>query len=74
MIFKIQFTSMNLRYLTLAFAALLSLASAADIPVAAARSTQPETILFVGNSFMFGAGSAARYYRAETVTDLNDEK
>ena len=34
----------------------------------------PETILFVGNSFMFGSGSAARYYRAETVTDLNGEK
>ena len=32
-----------------------------------------ETILFVGNSFMFGAGSAARYYRAHTVTDLNGE-
>lgn len=29
------------------------------------------TILFVGNSFTFGAGSPAHRYRAETVTDLN---
>ncbi len=65
---------MNLRLLALAFAALLSLSSAADLPVTGARSVKPETILFVGNSFMFGAGSAARYYRAQTVTDLNDEK
>lgn len=43
--------------------------SAAPAPVVAAN----ETILFVGNSFMFGAGSAARYYRAATVTDLNGE-
>lgn len=31
------------------------------------------TILFVGNSFLFGSGSAVRFYRANTVTDLNDE-
>ena len=29
------------------------------------------TILFVGNSFTFGANSAARYYKADIVTDLN---
>jgi hypothetical protein len=28
-------------------------------------------ILFIGNSFTFGFGSPVRYYRAETVTDLN---
>lgn len=32
-----------------------------------------ESILFLGNSFTFGYGSATRYYRAETVTDLNNE-
>lgn len=32
---------------------------------------QAKTILFVGNSFTFGAGSAAHYYKSETVTDLN---
>jgi hypothetical protein len=28
-------------------------------------------ILFIGNSFTFGAGSPVRYYRADSVTDLN---
>jgi hypothetical protein len=31
------------------------------------------TILFIGNSFLFGSGSAVRFYRADTVTDLNGE-
>jgi len=30
-------------------------------------------VLFIGNSFTFAAGSPVRYYRAETVTDLNGE-
>jgi hypothetical protein len=39
----------------------------------ATQAQQAPTILFVGNSFTYGHGSAARFYRAETVTDLNDE-
>jgi hypothetical protein len=31
------------------------------------------SILFIGNSFTYGAGSAVRFYRADTVTDLNNE-
>ncbi len=31
------------------------------------------SLLFIGNSFLFGSGSAVRFYRAETVTDLNNE-
>lgn len=31
-----------------------------------------ESVLFIGNSFTFGAGSAVRFYRADTVTDLNN--
>jgi hypothetical protein len=31
------------------------------------------SVLFVGNSFTFGAGSPVRFYRAHTVTDLNNE-
>jgi hypothetical protein len=31
------------------------------------------SVLFVGNSFLFGSGSAVRFYRASTVTDLNVE-
>jgi hypothetical protein len=30
-----------------------------------------KTIVFIGNSFTFGANSAAHYYKADTVTDLN---
>ena len=31
------------------------------------------SVLFVGNSFLFGYGSAVRYYRADSVIDLNNE-
>ena len=31
------------------------------------------TVLFIGNSFTFAAGSAVRFYRADTVTDLNGQ-
>jgi hypothetical protein len=31
------------------------------------------SVLFIGNSFLFGAGSAVRFYRADPVTDLNHE-
>jgi hypothetical protein len=31
-----------------------------------------ETILFVGNSFIYGAGSPVKRYGADSVTDLND--
>jgi hypothetical protein len=55
---------MHLRPLSLAFTFVTLLTWA--------RAT--ETVLFIGNSFTFGAGSAARYYRAETVTDLNNDK
>lgn len=46
---------------------LIALVASSDAG-AAARS-----VLFVGNSFLFGSGSAVRFYRAETVTDLNNE-
>ncbi len=31
------------------------------------------SVLFIGNSFLFGSGSAVRFYRANTVSDLNGE-
>ena len=40
---------------------------------AVAQAQTGTSVLFVGNSFTFGAGSAVRFYRAETVTDLNSE-
>ncbi len=30
-------------------------------------------VLFIGNSFTYGGGSAVRFYRASSVVDLNDE-
>jgi hypothetical protein len=38
-----------------------------------AGAAATRTILFIGNSFLFGSGSAVRFYRADTVTDLNNE-
>jgi hypothetical protein len=37
----------------------------------AGAQEKAKTILFVGNSFTFGANSAAHYYKPDTVTDLN---
>jgi hypothetical protein len=37
----------------------------------AAAPAEAGTILYIGNSFTFGANSAAHYYKADTVTDLN---
>jgi hypothetical protein len=38
-----------------------------------ARAQSSTSVLFIGNSFIFGAGSPVRFYRADTVTDLNNE-
>ncbi len=38
-----------------------------------ARGAAAESILFIGNSFTFAYGSPVRFYRADTVTDLNGE-
>ena len=48
-------------------------ASPVDKLRATPSSVEASTVLFIGNSFMFGAGSPVRFYRADTVTDLNDE-
>lgn len=37
------------------------------------QAQQARTILFIGNSFTFGSGSAVRFWRASTVTDLNGD-
>ena len=39
----------------------------------AAWAQSDTTVLFIGNSFTYGAGSAVRFYRADTVTDLNSD-
>jgi hypothetical protein len=38
-----------------------------------AHAQSGTSVLFVGNSFTFGWGSPVRFYRADTVTDLNGE-
>lgn len=50
---------------------LLAVAAVALSAPAAAQTAQPRAILFVGNSFTFGANSAVRYWRAGSVNDLN---
>ncbi|WP_109808103.1 PEP-CTERM sorting domain-containing protein [Sphingosinithalassobacter portus] len=44
-----------------------------ETTAAAATAEQPETILFIGNSFTYGGHSAAWRYRADSVTDLNGD-
>lgn len=41
--------------------------------LAAPRGVAAERVLFIGNSFTYGSGSPVRFYRNNTVTDLNDE-
>ncbi len=57
-------------------AALLS-AAVAGLTVAIpaiGRAANARSILFIGNSFTLGAGSAVHHYRNHTVTDLNHEQ
>ena len=42
-----------------------------SVPAKKTKRPSPTTVLFIGNSFLFGSGSPLRYYRADTVTDLN---
>ena len=51
-------------------ATLAALVSLALTGVSAQSAT---SVLFIGNSFTFGAGSPVRFYRSDTVTDLNSE-
>src|SRR3954447_7997975 len=43
------------------------------LALATTTSAAGTSVLFIGNSFLFGSGSAVRFYRAHTVTDLNNE-
>lgn len=43
------------------------------LALTAAGAAASRSVLFIGNSFLFGSGSAVRFYRADTVTDLNNE-
>ena len=49
------------------------LAATLVLALATTGAAAGTSILFIGNSFLFGSGSAVRFYRASTVTDLNNE-
>ena len=51
----------------------LAVAASLVLVLGTTGSAAGTSLLFVGNSFLFGFGSAVRFYRANTVTDLNDE-
>jgi len=53
--------------------ALWTLATGIVLALGAAAARSDTSVLFIGNSFTFGAGSPVRFYRPDTVTDLNDE-
>jgi hypothetical protein len=40
---------------------------------ASGAATAATSLLFIGNSFTYGAGSPVKFYRANSVTDLNNE-
>ncbi|HUQ53571.1 MAG TPA: PEP-CTERM sorting domain-containing protein, partial [Gammaproteobacteria bacterium] len=50
-----------------------SFAAGCALLLAATTGTAAQRVLFIGNSFTYGAGSAVRFYRNDSVTDLNDE-
>lgn len=51
----------------------LALVALLAVPAGTVQAQQAPTVLFVGNSFTYGHASPVKYYRASTVTDLNDE-
>jgi len=50
-----------------------ALAAAVMLTLGTTGAAAGTSVLFIGNSFLFASGSAARFYRAGTVTDLNNE-
>jgi hypothetical protein len=50
-----------------------TLAAAAILGLGVMQAPPATAVLFVGNSFTYGAGSPVMFYRAGTVTDLNAE-
>jgi len=50
-----------------------ALAGALVVALGSTGHAAGQSVLFVGNSFTFGSGSAVRFYRSDTVADLNNE-
>lgn len=51
----------------------LTLVASIFLALSATEAQSGTSVLFIGNSFTFAAGSPVRFYRADTVTDLNRE-
>jgi len=51
----------------------LTLVAGVVLALSVAEAQSGTSILFIGNSFTFAANSPVRFYRADTVTDLNNE-
>ena len=49
------------------------LVASAILALSGTANAAGTSVLFIGNSFLYGSGSAVRFYRADTVTDLNSE-
>jgi len=49
------------------------IAASVCLCVCAGEASADTSVLFIGNSFTFGSGSASKFYRADTVTDLNNQ-
>jgi hypothetical protein len=50
-----------------------ALAAVVSLQLTAVNAQSGTSVLFVGNSFTFAFGSPVRFYRADTVNDLNGE-
>jgi len=50
-----------------------ALVGALVVALAGTGHAAGQSVLFIGNSFTFGSGSAVRFYRSDTVDDLNNE-
>ena len=48
-------------------------ALAAPLALSSTLTQAATSVLFIGNSFTFGYGSAMRFNRADTIRDLNHE-
>ena len=51
----------------------LTLVTSVIVAMSVTEAQSGTSVLFIGNSFIYGHGSAIRFYRADTVTDLNSE-
>jgi hypothetical protein len=47
--------------------------AAVALALTSVQGQSGDSVLFIGNSFTYGFGSAVRFYRADSVTDLNND-